>query len=107
MSLLILYFIGACALLKLACQFRSRHYAIRADGPEHKSCYKTGVSRNVAAGTKVLPRNIRIFLPYSLSRLTHAISALVLVENGCYLYLLSCCSNFWATTGEPRGHAGK
>lgn len=41
-----------------------------------------------------------------LSRLILAINALVLVENGCYLYLLSACSNFWATTCDARGHSG-
>lgn len=38
-----------------------------------------------------------------LSRLIHA---LVLVENGCYLYLLSGCSNFWATACDLRGRSG-
>lgn len=43
---------------------------------------------------------------FPLSRLIHAISALVVVENGCYLYLLSGYFNFWPASGDPRGHSG-
>lgn len=43
---------------------------------------------------------------FPLSRLIHAISVLVVVENGCYLYLLSGYFNFWPSSGGPRGHSG-
>lgn len=43
---------------------------------------------------------------FPLSRLIHAITALVVVENGCYLYLLSGYFNFWPASGDPRGCSG-
>lgn len=104
MSLLILSFMGACALLELTCQFRSRLSAMKADGHERKSCYKTGASRSVGAETEGPPRNIKIFLCRKIPP-KKADSTLVIVENGCYLYLFSGYFNFWPASGDPRGNA--
>lgn len=43
---------------------------------------------------------------FPLSRLIHAISALVVVEKGCYLYLHPDYFNFWPASGDLRDHSG-
>lgn len=63
MSLLILSFMGAHALLKMACQFRSRHGAIEADGYEHKLYCRSGVCRNVNARIEAYARPSKRYYP--------------------------------------------
>lgn len=54
---------GPHALLKMACQFRSRHGAIGADGHEHKLYCRTGVCRNVNAGTEAYAGTSECYYP--------------------------------------------